>query len=73
MSRKVQYMMLLSLALGLVIFTLSSIFRNYLTDFQLGFCEGVSIVFLVVGFIYMGWCFINKKNPYKIKNNGKKE
>jgi hypothetical protein len=63
--------MLLSLALGLLIFSLSSIFRNQLTDFSLGFCEGISIVFILIGFTYKCWCIAKRKNPYKIDGSNR--
>lgn len=71
MNKTLQYVMLLSFHLGYLIFTLSSIFRNSLTDFALGFCEGSSIVFIVAGLIYFCWCFAKKKNPYRIEKSNK--
>ena len=38
----------LYLAIGAGIFPLSSIFRNELSDFALGFCEGVSVVLILI-------------------------
>jgi hypothetical protein len=67
MKKRFQNIMLSILGLGQLIFVLSSIFRNSLTDFALGFCEGISIVGMTTGFIYFCWCFAKKKNPYRIE------
>jgi hypothetical protein len=71
MNKKFKFMTLLLYLLGFMIFSLSNIFRTRLTDFELGFCEGISIVFIVAGFIYMCWCIFKKKNPYKVENSDK--
>jgi len=66
MNKKIHYMMLPISVLGFLIFCLSSIFRHSLTDFIFGFCEGISVVFMVTWCIYMCFCFAKKQNPYKI-------
>ena len=50
---------------GMMIFTLGSIFRHSLTDFQLGFCEGFAIVAMITGLIYIIWNLAYHKNPFK--------
>ena len=50
----------LYLAIGAGIFPLSSIFRNMLSDFALGFC-GVSIVLILGSAIYLVRYFVKKK------------
>jgi hypothetical protein len=65
-NKKFQIMVLLFYSLGLMIFSISSIFRDSLTNFELGFCEGISMVFIVTGVIFMGLCIFKKENPYKI-------
>ncbi|MTI68009.1 MAG: hypothetical protein FH753_15610 [Firmicutes bacterium] len=67
MKKRVQFMMLLCFVLGNLSFVLSSILRHSLTDFMLGFFEGLHIVFMCTWFIYMCWCFVKKKNPFSIK------
>jgi len=52
----------LYLAIGAGIFSLSSIFRNELSDFALGFCEGVSVVLIVGSAIYLIVHFMKKKS-----------
>jgi hypothetical protein len=71
MNKNFKGVTLLLYLLGFLIFSLSIIFRARLTDFELGFCEGISIVFIVAGFIYMCWCIFKGKNPYKIENSDK--
>lgn len=71
MNKIFQYVMLTCMALGYLIYSMSRIFRDYLTDFWLGFCEGLSMVFIISGFIYVCWCLAKKKNPYKIENGNK--
>jgi len=67
MRKKIfSYVILVCYSIGLLTFSLSSIFRDSLSDFAKGFCEGLSIVFILAGFIYMCWCVVKKKNPYKI-------
>jgi len=66
MNKKIQFMMLLISALGFLILSLSSIFRYSLTDFALGFCEGISVVFIAAWGVYMVFCFVRKHDPYKI-------
>ena len=51
----------LYLAIGAGIFSLSSIFRNMLSDFALGFCEGVSVVMKLGSSIYLIRYFVKKK------------
>ncbi|MTI71861.1 MAG: hypothetical protein FH751_16555 [Firmicutes bacterium] len=67
MNKRLHFMMLLCFGLGNLIFVLSSIVRHSLTDFMLGFCEGLYIVFMCTWFIDMCWCFVKKKNPFSIK------
>ena len=67
MNKNLRFAIILSYWLGLLIYTLSSIFRDYLTDFTLGFCEGISVSLMVIGVIYFGWCLAKKKNPFKIE------
>ncbi len=52
----------LYLGIGAAIFALSSIFRNELSDFALGFCEGVSVVLIICSAIYLIWHFMRKKS-----------
>ena len=71
--KRLKLFMLICCALGLLTLSLSSIFRHQLSDFAVGFCEGVSIVFIIVGIFYMGWCIGKKKNPFDLNNDKEKE
>ena len=52
------------LPIGLIIFFIARACAQYLsmTDFIRGFLEGISLVFIVVGLIYVAWCYVKKKN-----------
>ena len=49
------------LTIGAGVFALSSIFRKELSDFALGFCEGVSVVLILSSAIYLIRYFVKKK------------
>lgn len=51
---------------GLLIFTVSSMLRHELSDFQLGFCEGISIVLILVGFVLFCSFLLRKENPFRL-------
>lgn len=62
MSSKTAYKFaVVYLVIGAGIFALSSIFRKELSDFALGFCEGVSIVLILGSAIYLIMHFMKKK------------
>lgn len=62
MSSKTAYKFaVIYLVIGAGIFALSSIFRKELSDFALGFCEGVSIVLILGSAIYLIMHFMKKK------------
>jgi len=50
---------------GNFILSMSRIFDDKLTDFQLGFCEGLSVSLVVIGTLFIVWCTIKKHNPFK--------
>ena len=50
------------LMIGAGVFAVSSIFRKELSDFSLGFCEGVSVVLILGSAIYLLRYFTKKKN-----------
>lgn len=62
MNRKTAYLFaVIYLTIGAGVFALSSIFRKELSDFALGFCEGVSIVLILGSAIYLVRYFVKKK------------
>lgn len=68
MKRNKRILMLVFYFVGMSVSVLSSIFRRSLSDFTLGFFEGMSIVLILLGFIYMVWCLAHRKNPYDLKS-----
>ncbi len=62
MNKKIKYVMLSLFLLGLLISTISRMLNDYLTDFALGFCQGLSIVFIFIGFISTG--ILRKRKTY---------
>lgn len=68
MEKRLKLFMLICYKLGLLTLTFSIIFRHQLSDFVVGFCEGISIVFIIIGIFYMGCCIGKKKNPFKIND-----
>lgn len=63
-----QGLILIGFGLGLLISTSSRLlFRDHLSDFAKGFCEGVSFVLILTGLVYFVWCAFHQKNPYKFE------
>lgn len=60
----IKRVVLVTYLVGLTVFSVSGIFRDRLTDFELGFCEGISITGILMGCAYFGWCFAKRKNPF---------
>lgn len=60
-SRTAYKFAVIYLTIGAGIFALSSIFRKELSDFALGFCEGVSVVLILSSAIYLIRYFVKKK------------
>lgn len=61
MSKILKLQMLLFSFFVFLILPLSHIFKNELTDFTLGFCEGISCVFIIIWSIYLVYCIIKRK------------
>lgn len=53
-------------AAGLLIFSMSSLLRHELSDFQLGFCEGISIGAYADGVVIIGFCLVKRENPFRL-------
>lgn len=49
------------LVTGCATFSISSIFRDRMSDFALGFCEGASGSLIVLSAIYLIWHFLRNK------------
>lgn len=52
---------IIDVALGLVLFFLSTLFKMDLSDFTRGFCTGVAGVLTLGGAAFLVWHFIRKK------------
>jgi len=65
MSKKLKILILSFYASGLLLLSVSSLLKHNLTDFWLGFCEGISLVFIILGSAYVIWILINKIFLYK--------
>ena len=65
-------MMLLCFGAGFLIFGISNMYRDTMSDFELGFCEGIALVFIIVGFTYFGCQINNYKNPLKTYSKKKR-
>jgi len=58
---------------GMLLYVISSLFREKLSDFILGFSEGLSFTLIIGTFIYMCWCLAHKRNPFIILIKGDKD
>jgi len=61
MKNILHYTLLLSFVLGNIILLLSRQFRDKISDFELGFFEGVGIVLTLAGTGYLVYYAIDKK------------
>lgn len=59
-SRLSYYLSVTYLVIGTVVLLCSSLFKNDLSDFALGFCEGVSIM-LILGSVVSLICHLKKQ------------
>lgn len=66
MNKRLQMLLISCNALGYLVFSFSRIFRDSLSDFARGFCDGSSIVCITIGTAYLVWCAVKRKNPYKV-------
>ncbi len=67
MNRKLQQLFISCNIVGYITLTATRIFRSSLSDFSLGFCEGFSIVCILIGLVYTIWCLAKRKNPYCVQ------
>lgn len=66
MSNRLHNVLTIVNAIGFVLLTISSFIRNDISDFSLGFIEGLAVTFIVVGFINIVVCMVKRRNPFKI-------
>ena len=67
MTKRLKLLFMIIYSLGFVLLTGAGILRNELSDFALGFLEGLAVVFIIAGFCYIVWCFFHKENPFKVE------
>ncbi|RUT73142.1 hypothetical protein [Ancylomarina longa] len=60
MKYRLRFIFISVFGLGNLILSLSEIFRDKLTDFEFGFLEGISVVFILTGAIYLLYDFAKK-------------
>ncbi len=53
--------------IGSIILLASRVYESELTDFWLGFMEGISVLFIVIGTGYLTYCAFKRKNPLTLK------
>lgn len=71
MKNRLQKVIMIAHAVGMLVLAFSRIFLSYLSDFARGFCEGFSLTLIVIGTVYIVWCLAKKKNPYVFDDNKK--
>jgi hypothetical protein len=64
--KRIQYIALTLSLLGPIVFTTALMFSEELSDFLKGFLGGLSFVMIITWGVYLIWCIINKRNPYRI-------
>lgn len=65
MKKPLRVLLFMTFGLGNLLLLLSRTFNDNLTDFGLGFLEGISIVFILTGTIYLFRCAVKGENPLK--------
>ncbi|MDM8160933.1 hypothetical protein QUH73_14000 [Labilibaculum sp. K2S] len=51
--------------IGNILLLISRKLKDQFTDFELGFLEGLSVVCILTGAVYLTWCAFKKQNPIK--------
>jgi hypothetical protein len=69
MNKKLQKLMIPFNITGLLMFTVTRLFRNSFSDFWLGFMEGFSIVWIVTGTVFILWSLSKKRGHSKCSHN----
>jgi hypothetical protein len=63
--KKINILMMGFFGLGQLTRALTNFLGENLSDFAQGFLDGISIVFVISGFIYICKCLIQRKNPFR--------
>lgn len=59
-------LLFISYGIGNLLLVLTRIFDDNFTDFKMGFLEGLSIVFLVIGILHLVKCAVKKQRPFSL-------
>lgn len=65
MKKSVRFLFFLTFGVGNLLLIFSRIFSDQLNDFFLGFLEGISIVLIINGTIYLTRCAIKGEHPLR--------
>lgn len=65
MKKPIRFLSFLTFGVGNLLLIFSRIFSDNLNDFLLGFLEGISVVLIINGTIYLTRCAIKGKHPLK--------
>jgi len=65
MRKKANILMMGFFGLGQLTRALTNFLGENLSAFAQGFLDGISIVFVIFGLVYICKCFIQKKNPFR--------
>ncbi len=63
--RVIRILFALSLPLGLIVSSVTRIFFENLSDYWSGYWAGFSVVLMLLGIAYIGWCWGKGRNPYR--------
>lgn len=66
MKERFRKFMFMISALGIFILAFTRLFGANMNQFTLGFCEGISVLFIVVWGIYMLYSVFKGENPYNL-------
>jgi len=65
MKKPIRFLLFLTFGVGSLLLILSRIFSDNLNDFLLGFLEGISVVLIISGTIYLTRCVIKGEHPLR--------
>jgi len=65
MKKTIRFLLFLTFGVGNLLLLFSRIFSDNLNDFLLGFLEGISVVLIINGTIYLTRCVIKREHPLK--------
>lgn len=67
MNKKLQILFMSCNAIGYLVLAATRFFRYGNQGFLMGFFEGFSIACILIGFPYLIWCIVKRKNPYRVE------